>query len=58
MRSQLTEFGLVRAPDVDVRTRGGLLGALAKALAKTGRGPGMVKLGLEGKSDKVSFHFS
>jgi hypothetical protein len=46
---QLKELVLVLAPDVDARTRGRLLGALAK----TGGGLETLELRLEGKSDEV-----
>lgn len=46
----LKELVLVLAPDVDVRTRGRLLGALAK----TGAGLELLELSLEGTSDEVS----
>lgn len=48
--SELKELALVLAPDVDARTRGRLLGALAK----TGEGLEVLELRLEGKSDEVS----
>ena len=48
--SELKELALVLAPDVDARTRGRLLGALAK----TGEGLEALELRLEGKSDEVS----
>jgi hypothetical protein len=47
--SQLRELVLVLAPDVDARTRGRLLGALAK----TAEGLEVLELRLEGKSDEV-----
>jgi len=50
----LKELVLVLAPDVDARTRGQSVGALAK----TGEGLEVLELRLEGKSDEVSFHFS
>jgi len=50
--SELKELVLVLAPDVDVRTRGRLSGALAK----TSEMLEVLGLGLEGKSDEVSFH--
>ena len=52
--SELKELALVLAPDVDARTRGRLLGALAK----TGEGLEVLELRLEGKSDEVSSHLS
>ena len=52
--SEPKELGLVLAPDVDARTRRRLLGVLAK----TGEGPEVLELGLEGKSDEVSIHIS
>jgi hypothetical protein len=51
--SHLKELVLVLAPDVDARTRGRLLGALAN----TGGGLEMLELCLEGTSDEVSVHF-
>ena len=51
--SKLKELALILAPDVDARTQRRLLGVLAK----TGEGPEVLELGLEGKSD-VSIHFS
>jgi hypothetical protein len=48
--SQLKELVLVLAPDVDARTRGRLLGALA---ANTGAGLEVLELRLEGTSDDV-----
>jgi hypothetical protein len=48
--SELKELALVLAPDVDARTRGRLLGALAK----TSEGLEVLELRLEGKSDEVS----
>ncbi len=50
--SEVKELALVLAPDVDTRTRGRLLGALAI----TGGGLEVLELRLEGKSDEVSFH--
>ena len=50
--SELKDLTLVLAPDVDARTRGRLLGALAK----TSEGLEVLELRLEGKSDEVSFH--
>ena len=50
----LKELALVLAPGVDARTRTWLLGVLAK----TGEAPELLELGLEGKSDEVSIHFS
>jgi hypothetical protein len=47
--SALKELVLVLAPDVDVRTRGRLLGALAN----TGTGLEVLELSLEGTSDEV-----
>lgn len=47
--SQLRELVLVLAPDVDARTRGRLLGALAK----TAEGLEVLELRIEGKSDEV-----
>jgi hypothetical protein len=47
--SQLKELVLLPAPDVDARTRGWLLGVLAK----TASGLEVLELRLEGKSDKV-----
>jgi len=52
--SELKELALVLAPDVDARTRGRLLGALAK----TGEGLEVLELHLEGKSDEVSSRLS
>jgi hypothetical protein len=52
--SEPKELALVLAPDMDARTRRRLLGVLAK----TGGGPEVLELGLEGKSDEVSIHFS
>jgi len=46
---ELKELVLVLAPDVDARTRGRLLGALAKAGAELE----VLELDLEGKSDEV-----
>ncbi|KAH8977804.1 hypothetical protein EDB92DRAFT_1844491, partial [Lactarius akahatsu] len=46
----LKELGLVLAPDVDVRTRGRLLGALGT----TGTGLEVLELSLDGTSDEVS----
>ncbi|KAH8986652.1 hypothetical protein EDB86DRAFT_2235236 [Lactarius hatsudake] len=46
----LKELGLVLAPDVDVRTRGRLLGALGN----TGAGLEALELSLDGTSDEVS----
>ncbi|KAH9012410.1 hypothetical protein EDB83DRAFT_2556922 [Lactarius deliciosus] len=46
----LKELGLVLAPDVDVRTRGRLLGALGN----TGAGLEVLELSLDGTSDEVS----
>ncbi|KAH9015780.1 hypothetical protein EDB84DRAFT_1567577 [Lactarius hengduanensis] len=46
----LKELGLVLAPDVDVRTRGRLLGALGN----TGAGLEVLELSLDGASDEVS----
>ncbi|KAI9446891.1 hypothetical protein BJY52DRAFT_1370398, partial [Lactarius psammicola] len=48
--STLKELVLILVPDVDVRTRGRLLGALAN----TGAGLEVLKLSLEGTSDEVS----
>ncbi|KAH9062517.1 hypothetical protein EDB83DRAFT_2315391 [Lactarius deliciosus] len=45
----LKELGLVLAPDVDVRTRGRLLGALGN----TGAGLEVLELSLDGTSDEV-----
>jgi hypothetical protein len=47
--SQLKELVLLPAPDVDARTRGWLLGALAK----TAEGLEVLELRLEGKCDEV-----
>ena len=49
--SELKELALVLAPDVDARTRGRLLGALAK----TSEGLEVLELRLEGESDEVRF---
>ena len=51
--SALKELVLVLAPDVDVRTRGRLLGALAN----TGTGLELLELSLEGTSDEVRDFF-